>query len=203
VGLPIVYSFSHGDGTIDKTAESRAYYERPGNYDVKLRWEYFGAQGTTDCGTVKVRSANQPVPDPPQSLRIDCRISDDQVVVNEIITLTAFHAPATEVVGYTFEHGDGTLDSTATSRAYYAAPGYYEVKLQWVYDGQSGTMACGTVTVAPNAADFVGITTSQAEALGARIVRIDDQFFPHTQEYLPFRVNVEIDNGVVTRAYLG
>lgn len=211
------YAFNHGDGTIDNTSVSRAYYEAPGSYRVTLLWQYNGGKGSTRCGTVHVRahggSTPTPTPTPtPAVVQIGCSISPRRTVqVNEVLTFTAFQSPAHVPVSYVFDHGDGTLDETAQSFAYYAAPGFYDVRLNWAYGNQSGTTFCGTVTVEPvfSAADYLGRTPESAEALATqrgltlRIVRIDDQFFPGTMDYRLDRVNIEVDANKVTKAYLG
>jgi len=133
------------------------------------------------------------------------------VQVNETLTFTAFQTPANISVSYVFDHGDGTLDETSESHAYYAASGFYDVRLNWTHGNQSGTTFCGTVTVEPNfrAGDYLGRTPESAEAsatsrgLTSRIVRIDDQVFPGTSDYRLDRVNIEIDANKVTSAYLG
>lgn len=207
------FAFAHGDGTIDNVSVSRAYYAAPGSYRVTLLWQYAGGKGSTPCGTVHVRANGTPTPTPtPSVVQIGCSISPTRTVrVNEILTFTAFQSPQNVPVSYVFDHGDGTLDETAQSRAYYAAPGYYDVRLNWAYAGQSGTTFCGTVTVEPNfnAVDYLGRTPESAEALAAsrglstRIVRIDDQVFPGTSDYRLDRMNIEVDANKVTKAYIG
>lgn len=209
------YAFSHGDGTIDNTSVSRAFYEAPGNYRVTLLWQYNGGKGSKVCGTVHVRATNGPTPTPtptPAQVQIGCSISPRRTVqVNETLTFTAFQSPANVAVTYVFDHGDGTLDETSQSSAYYAAPGFYEVRLNWAHSNHSGTTFCGTVTVEPNfsAAEYLGRTPESAQALAtsrgltARIVRIDDQVFPGTTDYRLDRVNLEIDANQVTKAYIG
>ncbi len=217
LNIAVQFAFSHGDGTIDNTAESRAYYRQPGTYAVKLLWQYSGAKGTTACGTVTVQPVGGPTPTPtptptPAALQIGCSISPQRTVkVNEALTFTAFQNPSYASVTFVFDHGDGTLDQRAVSNAYYAAPGFYEVRLRWSSGGQSGTTFCGTVTVEPNfvASDYLGRTQASAQSLAisrgltTRVVRIDDQSFPGTTDYRLDRVNFEIDNNVVTKASLG
>jgi len=145
-------------------------------------------------------------------VQIGCSIAPGRTVrVNEILTFTAFQSPANVPVSYVFDHGDGTLDETSESRAYYAAPGFYDVRLNWAYGNQSGTTFCGTVTVEPafSAGDYLGRTPESAEAratsrgLTTRIVRIDDQSFQRTDDYRLDRLNIEVDANKVTSAYLG
>lgn len=212
---PVRYAFSHGDGTIDNTSVSRAFYEAPGSYTVTLLWQYNGGKGSKSCGTVHVRPVNAPTPTvtpTPDAVQIGCSISPRRPVeVNETLTFRAFQSPANVPVTYVFDHGDGTLDETSQSLAYYAAPGFYQVRLNWAHDGQSGTTFCGTVTVEPNfsASDYLGRTPESADALAisrgltTRIVRIDDQVFPGTEDYRLDRVNIEVDANIVTEAYLG
>jgi len=71
------------------------------------------------------------------------------VQVNELLTFTAFQSVANVQVSYVFDHGDGTLDQTAQSNAFYTSPGFYEVRLNWASGSQSGSTFCGTVTVQP------------------------------------------------------
>lgn len=213
VNVPVRYAFVHGDGTIDNTSESHAYYVEPGYYDVRLLWQYSGAKGSTNCGRVTVHPITAPTPTPtPSVVQIGCTISPQRTVqVNETLTFTAFQDPSNVAVTYVFDHGDGTLDETSQSFAYYASPGFYQVVLRWAHSGGSGTTYCGTVTVEPNfnAADYLGRTPASAEALATsrglvlRVVRIDDQVFPGTDDYRLDRVNVEIDANLVTEAYLG
>lgn len=212
--LEVRYAFSHGDGTIDHTAESYAYYREPGSYTVKLIWQHSGTKGTIVCGTVTVTGnpvTPTPTPTPP-TVQIGCTISPSRTVkVNETLVFEAFQDPQNVPVAYVFDHGDGTLDPTNKSHAYYAAPGFYEVRLQWAHSGTSGTTFCGTVTVEPafNSADYVGRSQASATTLATslglvvRVTRIDDEYFPGTDDYRLDRVNFEIDNGVVTKATLG
>ena len=212
-GLPIRFAFNHGDGTIDRTSVSQAYYRAPGTYNVTLLWQYAGGKGSEDCGTVKVRPIAQPTPTPtPWQVQIGCTISPQRTVqVNEVLTFTAFQSRSDLDIRYVFDHGDGTLDETSQSYAYYQAPGFYDVRLRWSYGNQSGTTFCGTVTVEPafNSADFVGLTLGEAESVAAaqgltsRVVRIDDEWLPVTSDYSLDRVNFELDNQYVTKAYLG
>lgn len=213
--VPVQFAFSHGDGTIDNTAVSRAFYRAPGTYQVRLLWQYGGAKGSTPCGTVTVRPIGGATPTPtptPATIQVGCSISPDRTVeVGEILTFTAFRHPSNVPVNFVFDHGDGTLDEGAVSKAYYASPGFYQVRLRWAAGNQSGTKLCGTVTVEPqfDAADYVGRARASAEALATsrgltvRITRIDDQEFPVTLDYNPQRVNFEIDADVVTKATLG
>jgi len=213
VNASIRFAFSHGDGTIDNVSVSRAYYEQPGTYRVTLLWQYNGGKGSVICGNVRVRAVGAPTPTAtPGALQIGCSISPTRTVrVDEILTFTAFQSVANVPVTYEFDHGDGTLDETARSRAFYAAPGYYDVRLNWAHGGQTGTTFCGTVTVEPdfNAADYLGRTPDSAEALAtsrglfARSVRIGDQVFAVTTDYRIDRLNLEIDDNKVTKAYLG
>ena len=210
---PVRFAFAHGDGTVDNTAVSRAYYEAPGAYRVTLLWQYAGGKGTTACGTVHVHATGTPTPTPtPAVVQIGCSIAPRRnVQVDERLTFTAFQSPANVPVSYVFDHGDGTLDETSQSHAYYAAPGYYDVRLRWAHGDQSGTTFCGTVTVEPNfsASDFLGRTPDSAAAFAAnrglttRVVRIDDEWFVGTDDYRLDRVNLEIDANKVTKAYLG
>jgi len=211
--VPITYSFDHGDGTIDPTAESYAYYRAPGRYDVIMRWQHARQTGSTFCGTVVVTGSAgpTPTPTPAATVEISCSVSDREIVVGEVITLQATHNPANVPVAYVFDHGDGTLDPTSRSQAYYRQPGFYAVQLEWAHSGKSGTMGCGTVTVKPNTsiAGYLALTPDQAAAratsdgLTLRVVRVDNQSFPGTTDYRLDRVNIEVDNGIVTKVYLG
>ena len=213
VNVPLRFAFSHGDGTVDNRSQSQAHYEAPGVYRVTLLWEYFGGKGSTPCGSVVVRPVGTPSPTPtPVVAQIGCSVAPGRTVqVNETLTFTAFQSPANVPVSYVFDHGDGTLDATSESHAYSAAPGFYDVRLNWAHGNQSGTTFCGTVTVEPNfsAGDYLGRTPESAEARAAnrglttRIVRIDDQVFPGTSDYRLDRLKVEVDANKVTNAYLG
>lgn len=212
----ISFSFDHGDGTIDQRPVSYAYYREPGAYEVRLLWQHAGGTGSTLCGTVTVtRGSPGPTPTPTPTVlpnvHVQCVISKTTVVTGEALRFTAIQNPADAPVSYVFDHGDGTLDPRNPSDAFYAAPGFYDVKVQWTYAGQQGTIPCGTVTVTPNfnASQFIGKTQVEAEAIAAtqglisRIARIDDEWFALTQDYRIDRVNFEIDNGLVTKATLG
>jgi len=207
--VPINYSFDHGDGTIDRTPESRAFYRAPGRYDVVMKWEYGGQNGRTFCGTVVV--AGNPTPTTPAAVQIGCSVSKRDLFVGEVTTLQAFQDPVNVPVSYVFDHGDGTLDPNSQSQAYYRDVGTYNVRLEWAHSGQSGTLDCGTVTVkgASDLRGYLTLSTAQAEARAAsdglvfRILRIDDEQFAGTTDYRVDRVNVEIDNGIVTKVWLG
>lgn len=85
--------------------------------------------------------------DPAPSPTITCTISKTQVAVNETLVFTAIQTGPQIAVEFVFDHGDGTLDPTNQSNAYYAAPGTYQVRLKWSHLGGSGIEDCGTVTV--------------------------------------------------------
>lgn len=213
VNVPITFAFGHGDGTIDETSTSYAYYEAPGSYDVIMYWRQGQARGSLLCGTVTVvRNGPAPTPTTAPTVQIGCTISPSRTVaVGELLTFTAFQDPSDVPIAYVFDHGDGTLDPTAQSSAFYAAPGSYEVRLRWAHSGTNGTILCGTVTVesAFNASNYVGQTTANAEVIAAsrglasRVVRIDGEWLIVTQDYRLDRVNFEIVGGVVTRATIG
>lgn len=213
VNVPITFAFGHGDGTIDEASTSYAYYEAPGTYEVIMYWRQGRSNGSLLCGRVTVGGGG-PVPTPTTSpvVQISCTISPSRdVVVGEPLTFTAVQDRADVPITYIFDHGDGTLDPTAISSAYYAAPGYYEVRLRWAHSGTNGTILCGTVTVGVvfSASNYLGKTKAQADAQAAsnslftRVLRIDNQSFPATTDARPDRVNLEIDNGVVTKAFIG
>jgi len=52
--VPVQYVFDHGDGTRDVTNQSFAFYEAPGNYEVRMDWAHSDTSGTILCGTVVV-----------------------------------------------------------------------------------------------------------------------------------------------------
>lgn len=151
--LPVLYVFDHGDGTLDPGGVSKAFYNAPGIYTVTLNWSYDGQSGSVFCGTVTVNPApGDPTPTPTPTavppVAIGCTISPQRpVTVGEILTYTATQSPASTAVQFVFDHGDGTLDPRPVSQAFYAAPGYYNVNLNWAAQGHSGTVFCGTVTV--------------------------------------------------------
>jgi|GEM_PF-967157 len=213
INVPVQFAFEHGDGTIDPTSQSRAFYREAGKYDVVLRWTSGQLRNRTFCGTVTVTSATSPTPTPTPStnLQISCTISDNFVQVNENLRFTAVQSPSNVAVNYVFDHGDGTLDATSSSLAYYASPGFYWVRLKWSHAGGSGETECGTVTVTPTfqASAYLGQSRSAAEAVAAsngfssRVVRIDGESFPVTQDYRSGRLNFELDNGLVTVVTIG
>jgi len=206
--VPVTYAFHHGDGTTDRTAESRAFYAAPGIYSVSMSWAYAGNTGTIDCGKVTVRRAGPaPTPTPGSTtVQVSCAIQRSSVQVGEVQQFTAGHLPGNVPVSYVFDHGDGTLDPGPTSQAYYEAPGTYNVVVRWSHAGGSGQTACGTVTAVPafNPADYLGRPLAAADATAAargfttRVGRIDDQWFALTQDFRLDRVTFEIDNGIVT-----
>jgi hypothetical protein len=57
--------------------------------------------------------------------------------------------------------------------------------------------------------DYVGLTKAQAmkkakdQGRPARVTREDDEMFPGTLDYNPDRVNLELDDGTVTKATFG
>lgn len=57
--------------------------------------------------------------------------------------------------------------------------------------------------------DFVGLTEDEATSiveenlLTARTVRVDDEFFPVTEDFRPERLNFEVDDGIITSVGLG
>ncbi|KAG1649998.1 hypothetical protein GQR58_028485 [Nymphon striatum] len=155
------------------------------------------------------------VPPPLPLVQIGCTITPRHpVAVNEILTFTAFQKPGGIPVEYVFDHGDGTLDPTSQSRAYYAADGTYDVILRWRHAGGSGQILCGTVIVESpeprfSAADYLGHDPQWAEAIAfnngfdVRILRVDDISYPGTTDYRSDRINFEVDLGKVTKAYVG
>lgn len=164
-----------------------------------------------------VPATSTPVPTPTSAasqLDVGCAISNSQVLVNETLTFSALQTPANLAVAYAFDHGDGTIDETAESYAYYAEPGSYDVRLRWHFQDQQGTILCGTVQVQSdtpvfNESDYLGHTPEWAGAIAynqgfeVRIVRIDDEDFPGTADYRTDRVNFEIDDNEVTKATVG
>ena len=69
-----------------------------------------------------------------------------------------------------------------------------------------------SATVVALAAEVIGMTEELAiqtiegissEQLTARVVRRDDESYAVTQEYSLSRINLEIDNGVVTKSSIG
>jgi len=147
-------------------------------------------------------------------VQIGCTISKHHVVVDETLVFTAFQKPEGVPVAFAFNHGDGTIDRTNESHAYYAEAGRYDVNLLWQHAGGKGSTQCGTVTVSGadpifNEADYLGHSRGWAEAVAynagfqSRVVRIDDEWLIVTTDYWPDRVNFEIDNNIVTKATLG
>jgi hypothetical protein len=72
-----------------------------------------------------------------------------------------------------------------------------------------GRDATPTSLAPGHASDYVGLTEAAAkqkaatEGRPARVLRRDDEHFPATQDYNPDRVNLEIDDGKVTKATFG
>lgn len=248
--VPIDFVFDHGDGTLDPTSVSNAYYQAPGTYAVKLRWSNTAGQGVVSCGNVTVvndancviglgpadglgwwcgntfcrqgdpnqasfcpteapygcytgmdgqrRCIDPPGTDPdclvgqgpadgfvwycdgvlcnPQqpfegcpaypiygchetvsgpTICIDpapapvisCTVSATTAVVNQVLTFRAVQTGSQIPVDFVFNHGDGTLDPTRVSSAYYAAPGTYTVTMTWNHALGSGEETCGTIVV--------------------------------------------------------
>ena len=216
--VPIDFSFDHGDGTLDRNSVSQAFYRAPGRYEVTLLWTHAGGSGSASCGTDVVAAASAPAPGPTASgtlpnVAVRCVISPRTVQVGQVTTLSAFQDPPDAPVAYEFDHRDGTSNPGAISNKAYSAPGTYNVQLRWNYAGSVGQSSCGTVTVLASttisASDVVGRTTAEAQAIAdgagiqVRVVRIDDQQFSVTQDFIPSRLNLEIDNGVVTFAFFG
>lgn len=149
VTAAVTFTFDHGDGTLDPGAISEAFYRMAGVYNVRLHWSYAGTVGTIECGQVVVVSSwPTPTPTPTPPVAISCTIDPARTVtVGEILTYTASQVPATTPIQYVFDHGDGTLDPGPISKAFYAAPGLYQVSLNWDYNGRTGTVSCGSVSV--------------------------------------------------------
>jgi hypothetical protein len=78
-----------------------------------------------------------------------------------------------------------------------------------VSTGPSRSSRASTSDAAPAASSYVGLSKraaiARAEAAGVewRITREDDEVFLVTQDYLPDRVNFEIDDGTVTKTTTG
>jgi PBP1b-binding outer membrane lipoprotein LpoB len=69
-----------------------------------------------------------------------------------------------------------------------------------------------SATVTAVSQEVIGMTEEEAiqtiegissEQLIARVVRRDDEFYPMTMDYRINRINLEIDNGLVTKTYIG
>lgn len=139
-GVPVSFAFHHGDGTVDRTARSEAYYTAPGSYPVQLEWYSDGRSGFVDCGTVVVTEQ-------PATFNLTCNVSDTDIAVGQITVFSATVSGPNPALSVAFHHGDGTRDPAVVSQAVYGAPGVYPVTLEWATDQASGTMACGNVTV--------------------------------------------------------
>lgn len=120
------------------------------------------------------------------------------------------------VAAISFDHGDGTIDPRRTSSAYYDQIGAYNVSMNWELGDLSGSVDCGTVNVLPDdspagfdPADYVGLSLGAAQVEGSlnnlvvRVVRVDEIVYAVTLDYRLDRVNVELDNGIVTKAEIG
>lgn len=150
---PIHVEIHHGDGTIDPGTVSQAYYQSPGTYSPKAFWRDGNITGSVPCGAVTVKPGVYPTPTPTPwpNPGVGCTISPLRtVIVGEILTYTATKQ-TNRAVQFAFDHGDGTIDTTSVSTAYYEAPGSYTVTLTWADGNQTGTVYCGTVTVTPAA----------------------------------------------------
>lgn len=125
-------------------------------------------------------------------------------------------------IRYRFNHGDGTLDPNPVSQAYYAQPGTYPISLEWFFQGTIGNVACGTVKVAAAQAavnsnpqvvtlsEFLGLGRDQAVAQAAnrgfaiiRLTREDSVRYVISNDFRQDRLNLELDNGRVSRASVG
>lgn len=144
--------------------------------------------------------------------------------MGEIVTFRAIQRPFDAPVRYSFVHADGSVDAAADSRVAYAGPGTYRAELRWSLEGAQGSVSCGPVTVVANAvpptpvpaapsfnlAAFIGRTEADAVAIARnqgfelmRILRRDGTRFPVTNNFRADRLNVEVDNGVISAAAIG
>lgn len=132
-----------GDGTDGRTGwVCDGRYCPPGGYGCPP-YPIYGCFLTVGGHTICI----DPAPDPV----ISCTISKNDIVVGETTVFTAIQTGIEVAVDFVFDHGDGTLDPRAQAIAYYAAPGDYDVVLNWSWAGGSGQVACGTVTVSASA----------------------------------------------------
>ena len=169
---------------------------------------------------VPVRPTATPAPPAAGIIEVGCSIIPKRTIqVGEIITLTATQNPAGVPVRYAFDHGDGTLDPNPVSSAYYANPGSYAVTLRWELNGARGSIPCGTVTVlaapaapsqVPSNADYLGLSENGAVQLAAqrgfsfvRVARRDNFVYPPAGGTRSDRLNIEVDGGRVTSAWVG
>lgn len=141
---------------------------------------------------------------------------DRQAKVGDVLTFEATVEPVTLPVQFTFNHGNGTVDARKVSVGVYRAAGVYPVTLAWSLFGSSGTVSCGSVTITGvgsadfQPGDYVGLSEAGAQARAnergfatTRTVRIDDEVFVGTADFRTDRLNLEIDDGLVTSASIG
>lgn len=158
-----------------------------------------------------------PTPGGPQGIAVQCEAdpASRSLRVEDTITFRALQEPVSPPLGFTFNHGDGTINIGSSSIVRYAAPGNYVVTMAWSRGDESGTVPCGTIEVTGVGAgafqpgDYVGLGEADASALArsrtleVRVVRRDDEQFPGTADFRRDRINFEIDNGIVSVASLG
>lgn len=51
--------------------------------------------------------------------------------------------------------------------------------------------------------DIIGQKENTLDLTGVRIVRRDDERFVVSMDFIPDRINVEIENGIIVVAYMG
>ena len=175
--------------------------------------------------TVAPRPQPTAVPPQPQVIEVGCVVQPQGTIrPGEIVTFRAIQRPLDAPVRYSFVHGDGSVDSGADSRVAYAGPGTYGAELRWTLNGAQGSVSCGPVTVVANVAPptavpvapsfnlaaFIGRTEADAVVIARnqgfelmRILRRDGTRFPVTNSFRSDRLNVEVDNGVVSAAAIG
>lgn len=203
--VSIDYAFEHGDGTIDRRNPSFAFYETPGSYDVYVIATIENLDRRELCGTITVSA------DGPDTVQFFCSISDTRVVVGGPTTFTASSDPGELPVTYVFDHGDGFREQANPSYAAYAQPGSYPVTLEYTYQGSTGTLACGTVTVDADTTPvtcsdqgYVGLLLEDAKSLATSrgcAWRIVGE--PGDTQYRPDRVNFQVGHGQIQGVTIG
>lgn len=158
-----------------------------------------------------------PVIDGVPLTEVGCEIEPSrEAKVGDVLTFVATQEPAQLPLTFTFNHGNGVIDQRGVSVGRYDAPGTYPVTLQWSVFGSMGTVSCGSVVVIGVGAaefqpgDYVGLTEVEAQTRASelglasvRIARRDGETFAGTADFRVDRLNIEIDNGIVTTASIG
>lgn len=99
----------------------------------------YGCHETVSGPTICIDPAPAPI--------ISCTVSATTATVGQVLVFAAVQTGSQIPVDFVFNHGDGTLDATSVSNAYYASTGTYAVTMTWEHAFGSGQETCGTITV--------------------------------------------------------